>query len=122
MAIGERGVIDGPEASQLTAAVQRARRRVLANRVLWELGLAASIALLGPMLFLILGRGLFRWPMLAFFAAAGLGVAVCRLWRLQPAAYTVCQVLDSRLACQDQISTAIYFLNSKDVAAVEQRR
>ncbi len=112
----------GIEQVRLGAVVERARRRILVNRALWEAGLAFTIALLGPTLFLLLGRDWFGWPMLVVFALAGIGVAVWRVWRRQPDHYRVSQVLDARLSSEDQISTAIYFAASQAPAAVEQRQ
>lgn len=110
------------EREQLTAAVARAQRRVTANRALWETALAATIALLGPTLFLALGKNLFAWPLFAAFAVGGAGIAWWRLRRRRPDLYQVSQVLDARLRTEDQISTAIYFLESQEPAVVRQRR
>src|SRR5437867_3327119 len=107
------GVTQGdPAREQLTAAVRRARLRIIANRALWEAGLAATIGLLGPTLFLLLGSSLFAWPLFVLFPLAGGGIAGWRLWRTRPDLYHVSQVLDARLTTQDQISTAIYFSES----------
>jgi hypothetical protein len=113
---------EGPERRQLVSAVERARRRALANQALWELTLAATIALVGPTLFLALGKDLFAWPILTVFVAGGLSYAAWRFWRRRPDRYAVSQLLDARLATADQISTAIYYLESSDPVAVEQRR
>ncbi len=106
---------------QLLATVGQARRRVVVNVALREATLAATVALLGPTLLLALGRDWFAWPMLVLFAAAGLALAGWRLSRRLPGHYPVSQVLDTRLAGDDQISTAICFLQSEDPVALEQR-
>lgn len=110
------------ERKVLTAAVRRAQRRVVANRALWEASLAATFALLGPTLFLLVGRDWFAWPLLVLFVLGGAGAALWRLWGKRPDLYRVAQVLDARLATQDQISTAIFYLDSREPAAIEQRR
>ncbi|HYM09289.1 MAG TPA: hypothetical protein VEU62_01080 [Bryobacterales bacterium] len=110
------------ERNLLTTAVRRAQRRVVVNRALWEAGLAATIALLGPTLFLLVGRDWFAWPLLLLFVLGGAGAAAWRLWRKRPDLYRVAQVLDARLATSDQISTAIYYLESEAPAVSEQRR
>jgi len=112
----------GPDQKQLTEAVERARRRLLAHLVVRESAWAATIALLGPTLLLLLGRRWVGWPVLALFAAAGAGLALWQWSRRRPSLYQVSQVLDARLASQDQISTAIYFLEAEHPAAREQRR
>ncbi len=94
----------------------------MVNRGFWEASLAATIALLGPTLFLLVGKNLFAWPLFVVFALAGLGLGAWRLRRRRPGSYEVSQVLDARLATQDQISTAVYFLDSQEPAAIAQRR
>ncbi len=113
---------DEHDREQLTAAVERARRRVRLNQALGEGAWAGAIALLGPTLMLVAGRGWFAWPLLFLFAAAGAGLAAWRLWRRRPNAYQVSQALDVRLSTQDQISTAVYFLDAEGRPAAEQRR
>lgn len=113
---------EGPEKNQLAAAVGRARSRFVANQALREAALAATIALLGPTLLLLLGRDLFAWPLLAILAAGGAGLAAWRLRKRRPDLYQIAQVLDARLAVEDQISTAVYFLEAPQPVAIEQRR
>lgn len=112
----------GAGQAELTAVVERARRRVILNRALSEAGVAATVTLLGPTLFLLLGKAWFGWPALAALPLAGVAVAVWRLRRARPDLYRVSQVLDARAAGKDQISTAVYFLSSEERPAVEQRR
>ncbi len=107
---------------QLTAAVGRAGRRVRLNQTLQEAAWAAAIALLGPVLLLLTGRQWFAWPLLLLFVLAGLAFAGWRLYRRRPTPYQVSQTLDLRLATHDQISTAVYFLDTTSTAADEQRR
>ncbi|GEM_PF-291754 len=123
MAKGKCGVRqEEAEGSRLVVAVAKARRRVITNQGFREAGWALTIALLGPTAFLVLGKDSFAWPLLVIFALAGAGLAAWRLWKRRPGAYEISQALDARLATADQISTAIYFLDSQDPVAVEQRR
>jgi hypothetical protein len=115
-------VSSGTDRKQLTAAVDRARRRVAANQTLREGALAAAIALTGPTLLLVAGWEWFAWPLAAAFPVAGVVVGVWRLWRCRPHPYRVAQALDARLATEDQISTAIHFLEKDGAAVMEQRR
>jgi len=108
--------------SGLGSAVGRAQRRVIVNQACGEVGTALSVALLGPTLFLVLGREWFSWPLAAFFIAAGIAAAGLRLRKRRPSLYNVAQVLDARLATADQISTAIFFLDSAEPVALAQRR
>jgi hypothetical protein len=114
-------LVEDPDRDQLRAAVERATRRVRLNQVLAEAGWAGAIALLGPVLLLLAGSQWFRAPLLLLFVAAGGAFAGWRLYRRRPAAYEVSQILDARLHTQDQISTAVYYLDGATVAAVEQR-
>jgi len=113
---------DNQHRGQLTAAVGRAGRRVRLNQTLQETAWAAAIALLGPVLLLLTGRQWFAWPLLLLFVLAGIAFAAWRLYRRRPTPYQVSQTLDLRLATQDQISTAVYFLDAASTAAAEQRR
>ena len=112
----------GIDGTGLSNAVARARRRVVFNQACAEGGVALSVALLGPTLFLIVGKEWFGWPLLLLFVLAGLGAAGWRLWKRQPNSYDVAQVLDARLGTADQISTAVFFIDSSEPIAVEQRR
>jgi hypothetical protein len=114
--------VEDPERGQLRAAVERATGRVRLNQVLAEAAWAGAIALLGPVLLLLAGRQWFRAPLLLLFVAAGGAVAGWRLYRRRPSGYEVSQTLDARLHTEDQISTAVYYVDSGTVAAVEQRR
>ncbi|MBI3666226.1 MAG: hypothetical protein HY236_08390 [Acidobacteria bacterium] len=121
--VGEGSVTpENPEGRQLTAAVARARGRFVANLALREAALGGTVALCGPTLLLLLGRGWFAWPLLTLFAAAGVAVVGWRLWKRRPDLYQVAQVVDLKLATADQISTAIYFLDSQEPTPREQRR
>lgn len=113
---------DKQDRDQLTAAVGRAGRRVRLNQTLQEAAWAAAIALLGPVLLLLTGRQWFAWPLLLLFVVAGIAFAGWRLYRRRPSPYQVSQALDLRLSTQDQISTAVYFLDAASLAATEQRR
>ncbi len=108
--------------AEITTVVGGARRRVMVDRAFWEASLAATVALLGPTMFLLLGRRLFVWPLFIVFALAGLGLGAWRWRKRRPGTYEVSQVLDARLRTHDQISTAIYFLNSQEPPATGQRR
>src|SRR5262249_35297178 len=112
----------GGDRAELATVVDRARRRVMVNRALWEASLAATVGLLGPTLFLLLGRKLFAWPLFLVFALSGLALGAWRFRKRRPGSYEVSQVLDARLTTHDQISTAIYFLDSHEPAAAAQRR
>ncbi len=113
---------DGREQERLTVAVARARRRFLLNQILREATVAATIALLGPILVLVIGQRRSTVPLLVLFAAAGLGVAGRRWWQRRPTAYQVAQVLDARLHTKDQVSTAVHFLDTSGPAALVQRQ
>ena len=112
---------DLEDRERLTGAVERARARVRLNQALQEAAWAGALVLLGPVLLLVTGRQWFAWPLLILFVLAGIGWAAWRLYRRRPTPYQVSQTLDVRLAAQDQISTAVYFLDAGSTAACEQR-
>jgi hypothetical protein len=113
---------DEQDRAELNAAVERARRRVRLNQILREAAWGTVIALLGPTFLLLAGRQWFAWPFLVVFGVAGVALAAWRLAAHRATAYQVSLAIDTRLSLQDQISTAIFFLDQATVPAVEQRQ
>ncbi len=113
---------NGQDRERLLTAVGRSRSRVLGQFALREAVWALTIAALGPTLLLALGRHWFPAPGLILFLVAGVAFGAWQLRRRAPSLYTVSRALDLRLATQDQISTAVHYLDSGDPVAAVQRR
>ncbi len=99
--------------SSIEEAVTLGRKRLWAQLGARQIGLAATIALAGPVVLLAIGAGYFPAAGLWLFTLAGAACGVY-LWRRSRAgAYQVARILDDRFATEDQISTAYYFSHSE---------
>ena len=71
--------------------------------------MAASVAMAGVILILVLGSQLLDWRWPPLFAVATFVLAFYRTARRVPSPYRVAQIADERLALRDSLSTAVYF-------------
>jgi hypothetical protein len=93
--------------------ITRARRRFVMNEGLAQTALAASVAIGGFALLLIVGtRYLEAWT-LSLFAAAGIGIGAWQLSRRIPGKYETARRVDESAGLQDALSTALYFSTSQ---------
>jgi hypothetical protein len=89
--------------------IRRARRRLVLNEALGQLAFAASIAIAGLALVLVVGTRWLEWWTLSLFAAAGIAAGVWRAWRSAPSDYVTAVRLDANAGLSDALSTALYF-------------
>jgi hypothetical protein len=101
--------------------IRRARRRFVVNEAMGQLAFAASIAIAGLALLLVLGTRYLEWWSLAFFAVAGLSVGAWRVVRRLPDPYATAVNLDRTAGLSDALSTALYF-SVHDAASSEFQR
>ena len=99
--------------SPLDQLLRRARKRVLANRILAHACLATAMAAGGLVLLLLLGTRLVNWPWLLLLFAAGLGWGLFRASRRLPSDYVLAQRIDRRLGLSDSLSTALFFRETR---------
>src|SRR5580704_10290175 len=96
--------------------VRRARHRMLANEAMRHAAYAASAALGGLVLLLLLGTQILSWAWLILMPALALGAGAYLTWRNAPSAYRAAQLVDHNLELADTLSTALFFA-PRDVAA-----
>jgi hypothetical protein len=96
--------------------VRRARHRILANEAMRHAAYAASAALGGLVLLLLLGTQILSWAWLILMPALALGAGAYLTWRNAPSAYRAAQLVDHNLDLADTLSTALFFA-PRDVAA-----
>ena len=89
--------------------MRRIRRRFFFNVAVAQGVVAASVAMAGAILVLVLGSQLLDWRWPAFLAVITFPLAFYRTARRVPSPYRVAQIVDERLALHDSLSTAIYF-------------
>jgi len=89
--------------------VRRIRRRFFFNVAVAQGVVAASVAMAGAILILVLGSQLLDWRWPAVLAVVTFPLAFYRTARRVPSTYRVAQIVDDRLALRDSLSTAIYF-------------
>jgi hypothetical protein len=94
--------------------VRRIRRRFFFNVAVAQGVVAASVAMAGAILILVLGSQLLDWRWPAFLAVVTFPLAFYRTARRIPSPYRVAQIVDERLALRDSLSTAIYFSQPAD--------
>jgi hypothetical protein len=102
--------------------IRRARRRLVLNETLAQSALAASVAIGGVALLLILGTRYLEGWTIALFAAAGAAIGIARIHRKTPDSYTTAIRLDLTGGLQDALSTAFHFAHSSKSGPEEFRR
>ncbi len=95
----------------LETFLKRARQRYLANLAMDQTALAATVAMGGAILLLVLGTQILNWYWPVFLFAAGLAAGVWRIRRMTPSPYVLAQKIDRRIGSYDALSTAYYFTN-----------
>ncbi len=95
--------------SSLENLVRQARKRWMWGVVLEQSSLALAAALLGVIVLLLVGTQILNWYWLVAIFIATLAFGIIRIGRRIPAAYSIAQTLDHRLASHDTLSTAFYF-------------
>ena len=85
------------------------RRRFFFNVAVAQGVVAASVAMAGVILILVLGSQLLDWRWPALLAVVTFPLAYYRTARRVPSPYRVAQIVDDRLALRDSLSTALYF-------------
>jgi hypothetical protein len=97
------------EVAALENLIQRARRRMVCNTLLEEVGIALSVGLAGFLLLLVVGTQVldFRW--IAAVTLLTLAVGLYRTRKRIPSAYRVAQTLDRRMNAFDTLSTAWHY-------------
>jgi hypothetical protein len=93
----------------LPEVIARGRRRLLRNALTVTALQAASAAMGGFVLVLLLGADLVSWRWLAILPAIGLAAGVVRACRRRPTGYATARLLDERLHLADTLSTAIFY-------------
>ncbi len=96
-------------AGGIAGLIGRARGRFLGNEILAQSAYAASVAMGGAVVLLLLGSQILDWRWIAFLSAVSLAVGLYRVARRTPSFYRVAQIVDRRLALDDSLSTALYF-------------
>ena len=89
--------------------INRARRRFVMNEGLAQTALAASVAIGGFALLLIVGTRYLEVWTVSLFAAAGIGIGAWQLRRRVPGSYETARRVDENAGLQDALSTALYF-------------
>ena len=97
------------EASKIGELVRRVRRRFFFNVAVAQGVVAASVAMAGVILILVLGSQLLDWRWPAVLAVVTFPLAYYRTARRVPSPYRVAQIVDERLELRDSLSTALYF-------------
>jgi hypothetical protein len=105
-------------AGALDSLLQRARRRHITHAVLDQIALAACAAIAALLLLLIVGTQILNWYWLAAAFGLSFAIGLYRLWKRIPDVYALAQQLDRRLALHDSLSTAWYFRNHPETAAI----
>jgi hypothetical protein len=96
--------------------IQRTRLRFIVNLALRYSSQAATLALGGFILLLVLGTAVLDWPWVVALLVAGLAWAGYRVWRQVPSLYRAAQRIDHRLRTGDLISTAWFFASEEGAA------
>src|SRR5260370_23695583 len=102
----ETTIHDGIDIREL---VRRVRRRFFFNVAVAQAVVAASVAMAGVILILVLGSQLLDWRWPAVLAVVTFPLAFYRTARRVPSSYRVAQIVDKRLELRDALSTALYF-------------
>ena len=89
--------------------MRRVRGRFLINIAVAQSVVAASVAMAGVILILLLGSQLLDWYWPALLAVVTFPLAFYRTARRLPSSYRVAQIVDERLELRDALSTALYF-------------
>jgi hypothetical protein len=89
--------------------VRRAKRRLLCNELLAQGANAASAALLGFILLLLIGTQVLNWQWLLLIPLGAAAAGAYQTRRRMPSAYKVAQIIDHRAQLADTLSTALYF-------------
>ena len=97
------------ESESIRGLVRRARRRFFFNVAVAQGVAAASVAMAGAILILVMGSQFLDWRWPALVAVVTFPVAFYRTARRVPSPYRVAQIVDERLALSDSLSTALYF-------------
>ncbi len=80
--------------------------------LLEQTALAASIALGGAVILLIIGTQILDWYWLVLLFGIALGIGIYRVRRRIPSSYVLAQRIDSKLRFHDTLSTAVHFLSA----------
>lgn len=97
------------EPGPLDQLVHRACRRSLWHLILAQAALAASVAMAGLVVLLLVGTQILDWPWIAVLFVVSFSFGLFRTLRRIPVPYLVAQGMDRRLRLQDSLSTAFYF-------------
>jgi hypothetical protein len=89
--------------------MRRVRGCFLINIAVAQSVVAASVAMAGVILILLLGSQLLDWYWPALLAVVTFPLAFYRTARRLPSSYRVAQIVDERLELRDALSTALYF-------------
>jgi len=98
----------GPH-SALLDLIRRGRRRSLTHLIVHQAAFAATVALGGCVVLLLLGTQIFNWYWLPVLFGVSLIVGIVRTYSRVPSNYGVARAIDERLALRDALSTAFYF-------------
>lgn len=93
----------------MLALIRRARRRLLCNELLFQGANACSAVLFAFILLLLLGAQVLNWQWFLLIPAAATAVGAYRARKRVPSLYRVAQIVDSRMALADTLSTALFF-------------
>src|SRR5260370_32743544 len=102
----ETTINDGIDIREL---VRRVRRRFFFNIAVAQAVVAASVAMAGVILILVLGSQLLDWRWPALLAVVTFPLAFYRTARRGPSSYRVAQIVDDRLDLRDSLSTPRFF-------------
>src|SRR5260370_3912107 len=102
----ETTIHDGIDIREL---VRRVRRRFFFNVAVAQAVVAASVAMAGVILILVLGSQLLDWRWPALLAVVTFPLAFYRTARRVPSPYRVAQIVDERLDLRGSLSTALFF-------------
>ena len=81
---------------------------------------AASVAMAGAILILVMGSQFLDWRWPALVALVTFPVAFYRTARRVPSAYRVAQLVDEKLSLYDSLSTALYFSDTPEARPVSE--
>ena len=95
--------------------IRRARRRYISHEALAHLALAASLAIGGIALLLLLGTAYLSWWAILLVVFVGLGVGAWRVRTRIPSDYVMAVRLDSTAGLHDALSTAIHFQDTDPI-------
>ncbi len=101
-----------PPLSRVQDVVKRGWRRRLIVLIFDHAALALSIVFAGCTLLILLGTQILAWQWLLLLAAVGIGLTAYQVRRRLSDFYQVAQMMDSRLALHDSLSTA-WFLHTQ---------